>query len=109
MPPLSASDLLDVWDEGQGRPPTERSLLLLEAACGEADRDEVAGWSVGRRDGLLLTLREHLFGVSMQSVTACPACGERLELDFATTDVRATAPDAPPLSLSMDGYEIALR
>lgn len=114
MHPLSAAALLDIWDAGQGRPPTERALLLLEAACAEAGRDEIARWSVGWRDGRLLTLREHLFGVPMQSVTACPACGERLELDFATTDIRAPVPEAPPLprsmlSLALDGYAVTFR
>ena len=40
---------------------------------------------------------------------ACPLCGERLELDFTTTDIRAAAPEAPLLSVSLDGYEAAIR
>ena len=106
---LSANELLDVWDQGQGRPQTERALLLLEAVCREADWGEISRWSIGRRDGLLLTLREHLFGIPIQSVMACPLCGERLELDFTTTDIRAAALEAPLLSVSLDGYEAAIR
>ena len=110
MRSLAADDLLDVWDHGQGLASTERALLLLAAALAPATPGEIAGWSLGRRDGLLLTLREQLFGSQMRSVTACPTCGERLDLDFATTDIRAgNAAISGPLFLAMGGYEVVFR
>ena len=107
---ISAERLLQVWERGQLQAPVEKALTLLAAAYPDATREELAMLSIGRRDASLLTLREQLFGSQLSSLTDCPACGERLELNFNVADVRATSlPSDAPLSLSEAGYKLELR
>lgn len=106
---ISAESLLQVWERGQLLAPVEKALTLLAAANPEATREELAMMSIGRRDAHLLTLREQLFGSQLSSLTDCPACGERLELNFNVADIRATSPSDAPLALRESGYELELR
>jgi hypothetical protein len=70
---------------------------------------------LGRRDALLLALREQVFGPTLVSVVPCPECGEQQELAFNTDDVRAPLPGGKdnngfePLSLETQGYTITYR
>jgi hypothetical protein len=113
MHPISAQDMLQVWERGASRAPIARALLLLSAADPGSSWDALAALPVGRRDGLLLTLRRWAFGEKMVSVAECPDCGESLEVSFSVTDVRADSPDLPsdesPIHATIDGYEIAFR
>lgn len=112
MRPVSASELLNVWEHGQGQRSVQRALALLAAACPGTPPDELAKLSIGRRDALLLTLREWTFGSRMACVVACPACGERLEPSFDAADIRLeTAEEAGSgeLSLTFHGREVRFR
>jgi hypothetical protein len=71
-----------VWEGSLGRPGWERALLLLEQACPGATVDDLAAWSIGRRDAALFRLRAMLFGDRFESVTRCPACTAEAELTF---------------------------
>lgn len=114
MRPPSAQELLDAWERGLAEPPVQRALTLLAAACPGTPLEELAGESVGRRDGRLLTLREWTFGPRLVSIAACPACGERLETAFEVGDIRlepSGLPEQPPepLALAAEGYELTFR
>jgi hypothetical protein len=111
MRPLSESELLTVWEQGQNEPPYGRALLLLSAACPEQSPDELARISIGGRDACLLTLREWTFGSRLTAVITCPACGERLEVTVPVGDVRTAAPDPAreEFNLEMDGYRVDFR
>jgi len=127
MHPISAHDMLRVWERGSSRAHLDRALMLLSAANPEMSWDDLAALPVGRRDGLLLTLRRWAFGDTMVSVADCPACGESLELTFSVDDVQEKSPDtasASPMQAQrmqahrtetnrmqaeMDGYEIEFR
>ncbi len=107
---ISATSLLQVWERGQLQAPVEKALTLLAAAYPDASREELAMLSIGRRDAILLSLREQLFGSQLSSLTDCPACGEQLELNFNVADIRATSSSLPaPLSVCESGYELELR
>ena len=93
MPALTEQSMLRIWEEGQGRPPWARALLLLEAAEPGADRAALARLPVGERDARLLEVRAAVFGEALSSLADCPACGERLELSFSVGDVRLPAPE----------------
>lgn len=109
MRALSAAELLGAWERALGQTPLARSLTLLAAATGE-EPDQLALLSIGRRDAQLLTLRELTFGPQLTSVTACPGCGERLEMAFGVADLRA-APETTrnDYSLAFDGHEVLFR
>ena len=83
MRKLMAPELLEVWERGASQSPVERALTLLGAACPEQEGARLAALSIGRRDGLLLSVRESAFGPRVTAVTGCPACSEELEFGFA--------------------------
>ena len=74
MRALSASELLDLWERGASRSPIGRALEMLAAAAPEIDAPHLV--SIGRRDALLLALRERTFGSAIQAITSCGNCGE---------------------------------
>lgn len=80
----TASEFLAIWERGLERLPFERALDLLEAACPEAAREELAALSIGRRDSLLFGLREGTFGARMTALANCPRCQQPLELQMET-------------------------
>lgn len=111
MSTLSAARLLDVWEQGAGAPPYARAMLLLAAAWPSTPHDELAGWSLGRRDAALLDLRELLFGSAVESLATCPRCGAQSELSFQTAAIRAPFADAEPRQLQeqIDGHAFLVR
>lgn len=111
MHPLSASELLAVWERGRGQPPVRQALLLLEAACPDETPEALATLPVGRRDARLLKLRASMLGPRLESVVACPACGEPLEFSLeAKTLLAASEEDLPEtLTIQNDGYAISFR
>ena len=111
MRALSAIELLDVWERGQAETPLERALTLLAVARAESVPERLAQLSIGRRDALLLTLREWTFGAHFAGLASCLACGERLELTFEAGDIRTkTDPDPPEeFTLRVGSYEVCFR
>jgi hypothetical protein len=111
MRSLDAAELHSVWERGQDEPPVRRALALLAAACSETPADDLAGLGIGRRDRLLLELRERTFGPRLVSVASCPACGERLEVQLAVQDLLAAETDGEeaPLGLAEAGWEVRFR
>jgi hypothetical protein len=108
--PLSANDLLEVWEVGQDRHPLDRALTLLGAACPELAADELAGLSVGARDARLLTLRERTFGPRLTGFVECPRCAEGLEFEAAVADLRAPpTPDPGEESWELAVGDLSLR
>lgn len=132
MRPLSASQLLALWEHGLAQPFWQRALSLLAAALPDLSLETLANLPLGQRDACLLTLREHLFGPRLTSLATCPACGERLEVSFNVDDIQvgrlpasngepvpgasAAGPDEEKaleeegmLFLSIEGYEVTFR
>jgi hypothetical protein len=110
MRPLTAPELLEVWEHGRDAPPFRRALLLLAAACPEATFESLGELPIGARDERLLTLRAWTFGPRLTSVASCPACGERLELTFDVDDIRAGHElPADPLELQLAEYALRVR
>lgn len=111
MRPLSATELLEVWEQGSSLPLAQRALALLSIACPDLDREALARLSIGRRDGLLLSVRESVFGARLSGITNCPKCGEQLETYFYVEDLRTSTGSTAdePGALSADGYEVRFR
>ncbi len=111
MRALSSGELLDVWERGLPQTPARRALLLLEAACPETPPGVLARWSVGQRDAALLNLREWAFGARLSSLAACPACAERVELNFDASDIRVSQDVEPPetFALASGDHELLFR
>jgi len=108
MRSLSASELLAVWERGHGQSPIIRALFLLDASLTDQEPSKL---SVGRRDALLLSLREQLFGSQLTGIAACPNCMEMLELTFESSEIRAPTVDVQPATLTVKSgiYEARFR
>ncbi len=118
MHPLSARELLEVWEVGETQHPVDRALTLLAAAHPDRSRGDLAELSLGERDARLLALRESLFGSALVCVMTCPRCQERLELSLSTAELRALSrqceePGGDPArgvsDLTCGSYAIRLR
>lgn len=106
-----ADDLLRAWERCLDTDPTGRALGLLGAACPEFGQDELAEMPIGRRDGLLLDLRELLFGSELTVVVQCPGCGEPLESTFPADQLRVQPdPGSPAVQhVRAAGLDVAFR
>ena len=93
---LSASELLNVWECEKDQTSVKQALALLVVACPEESIETLAKLSIGRRDSLLLTLREWTFGSQLTGIASCPECCEHIELSFDVTDIRITPESAEP-------------
>jgi hypothetical protein len=104
------TELLRVWEQGAGKPAAIRALMLMTAVFPESDGGALARWNIGRRDRLLLNLRDALFGPDIHCLTDCTRCGEPIELDFRIDDIRV--PHGEPgraYHTAADGYEVRFR
>lgn len=108
MAVLTELELLTVWESGLDQPPVRRALTLAAVASG-ADVVELAELSVGRRDALLLALRQRCFGRRLPCVVGCPSCAERLELSLGVDDVRVEPPAADSAQVEIAGVRVTFR
>jgi hypothetical protein len=108
MRALSAADVLRVWEHGQASGLAARAIALLEAANpGDAG---VLDLPIGRRDALLLELRERTFGGRLDAIAACPACRDTIEFEFTTDDVRMSPPVSDDtVRIEAGGHQLAFR
>jgi hypothetical protein len=111
MNSLSASELLRLWERGLAYQPTERAFALLCATSPEVAPDALAQMTIGKRDALILRLRERTFGSQLVSTASCPQCGERLEFNFTIDELSSLgAGDVQDrFSLEVAGYEVEFR
>lgn len=108
---LTAKEILDVWEIGQYQMPAERALSLLSTFCPQTPREDLERMSIGKRDELLLSFRELLFGSQFRATTRCPHCRSILDLGFRASEVRTNVPDQQPesFSVTVGEYELNCR
>lgn len=113
MRPLTAAELLTVWERGLNQTPLERMLGLLAAACPESDGEAIAAWPIGRRDAGLMRLREWMFGPRLANTAQCPQCAQRVEWESRVSDFLPTEDPAHETTASFEistaGYEVHFR
>ena len=96
MKALSPADILRIWEEGEARHPLDRALLPLAAALPDWTWPELASLSVGRRDGLLLRLRELTLGAQLEMLASCPHCRELMEFEADAGELCVSDPTREP-------------
>jgi len=108
MPPIAIDDatLLDAWDRASPLTRPWRELTLL-AAAGESV-EALARLPVGERDRRLLGLRSAVLGDRLECETACPECGERLELVLSANALECPAVE-PDLESTVEDGEYRVR
>lgn len=116
MKTLSASELVATWERTIHQSPVQQALGLLSTAFPEYSPDQLARLRIGKRDALLFTLRERLFGSSLSGVVLCPKCRQRIELHCEVSDLRVEPavldvvnPDETVMMLTMEGYRVEFR
>ena len=110
MRALTSAELFDVWERGYRQTWPRKALLLLATACPELGDGDLGAMPIGRRDGLLLTLRDWLFGPELTVVTACPACAASLESTLQADDLRLdSASEGVVHAINIDGWRVAFR
>lgn len=103
-------ELLRVWETSQHQSSAYQALQLLAAAHPDQAWETLSQLSVGQRDGLLLTLRQQLFGPTLACVADCPTCSDRVEITLRVADLHLpTQPVTPPFTLKVEGYEVQFR
>jgi hypothetical protein len=116
MNPLSAAQLLILWEQGLNQPLLQKTFNLVAASCPEIDAEAAARLSIGERDARLLALREWMFGSRLVNMADCPSCSERVEWDTRIEDIRlqpvpsdGSAQEAREFSLEKDEFSVRFR
>lgn len=110
--PLSAQEMLVIWERGLHQHPVERALTMLSVALPEFAPDALLALTIGQRDTCLLTLHEITFGTRLESYAECPACQERLEFTLNVSDIRVADEGKDVVGeqqATIDGYEVRFR
>ncbi len=107
--PLSAGDILQLWEWGQDKHPLDRALALLALACPESTPEQLQSLTIGQRNSRLLTLREKTLGPTLKGFAQCAQCGTSLEFSLEVAALRRPEPDAQAYRLAVDGLEIHFR
>jgi hypothetical protein len=105
MRALSTADFLALWERGRHLHPLDRGLLAIHTAFPETRGESVADWPLGRRNRALVQLRCSCFGPALQYWTACPQCGEKIEVSLPAEDIALWQDEDPPVeqTVTVDG------
>lgn len=109
MRPLSANDIVQLWEWGRDKHPIDRALALLALACPEWTPEQLQGLTVGQRNSRLLALREETLGSTLKGYAECARCRAPLEFSLAVSAIRRPEPDAHAYTLQVDGLELRFR
>ena len=112
-PAAVVQSLLHAWETLHPAAAPERAIGLLDAAWPDHGPEQWRQLSIGDRDRLLFLLQSCLFTDTLETVVACPACGERLESRFNVEDVCQPPQQWPqppePMELRYDGWRVRFR
>lgn len=93
---LTAGQIIDLVDSGEGCGPAEQGRLLLTSARPTWDAAELDAADLGAREACALELRRSTFGSLLPARTTCPSCGQALAVDVDIERVQQRiAPAAP--------------
>jgi hypothetical protein len=91
---MTQSEMLALWEAGQGLAPLDRAVLAARATSRNAEGN-AADWPLGMRNRVLARLHCAQFGGVLCGFTRCRECGEQLEFNF---DARTVAEARPQQS-----------
>jgi hypothetical protein len=106
------AQLLQVWERGGDPSAAAHGLLLLGCSCDdEGSVEALAALPLGRRDALLIELRERLFGAAIDALATCPQCAATVEATFRCDDLRLSDPGvaASTLEHAAHGMHVQFR
>lgn len=108
---LSASQVLDLCEAGNGQSWLSKAGALMRVALPEADDTELRSAPVAAVDRALLRLRIASFGHWVPIRADCPGCAEQLEADIDLRELLSGAPPESPKTviLSIGDSEVECR
>lgn len=83
MQNLTDEDILYLWESNIDSHPMDKALAILSRALPEFNRDQLAYLTQGKRDNLLLQVRQSTFGDLLQTFAQCPGCGRVAEFSLS--------------------------
>ena len=89
------SVLLDAWDAGSALPEVARGCAVL-AAASIVDRDTAFDLPMGFVAELALRCHVEVFGVDLDGLATCTACGSDLELSLSLDELMSGSGSSPP-------------
>jgi hypothetical protein len=111
MNSLSASQIIQIWEQGRDQHPVDRALTILVPAYPEMTRDALADLSIGTRDAFLLAVREQTFGDTLNGAADCPQCSDSLEFSIGIETIRTEPKSVTerPSTLMLDDHVVEFR
>lgn len=112
MKPVSASDLLSLWERGLNQSLIQNTLNLLALACPEMALNDIGTLSIGERDARLLQLRKWMFGPCLKNIVNCPECTKLVEWENDIENIQLQSvqnKEQKELSLRVDEYSVRFR
>ena len=112
MCPLTATDILRIWEIAERQGPFDQALTILAVTYPERSMDQLADLSLAQRDRLLFKLRRQLFGSELSGFVECPECRERLEFSLGISEICGTRPAEIAFdeqSFSVEGFDFRFR
>jgi hypothetical protein len=109
---LSSQDILALWEAGEHSHDVDKALLIAAAAYPDLAWDDLARLPLGRRDSLIIRLRERMLGDRIPIAVQCPTCQERLEFDTSASELLSCCPatdTAAEIELNIAGYRVLAR
>jgi hypothetical protein len=121
--PLTAEEILWLWERGQRQHPAERVLTLLSHARADVPFSALSAMTVGESETALLELRVRTLGRELRTLDTCPTCATKVELEVdAQALASAVAPAAlpegdpirtdaggAPLDIDIEGWHVRFR
>jgi hypothetical protein len=85
---LSQERLLALWDRSLGLSPVYFGLDIIRESFPEINRERVMMLPLGKRDSLLMKIREKIFGSGFTNTANCPSCEEKVEWEMDIHDFK---------------------
>ena len=109
MRPLTAANIVMIWDQGRAWHPIDRALLLLAYALPEVPSEKLPALSVGQRNLRLLQTRQLTIGNQLEGLVTCPKCHESLELVVQVSQILLGEPEIKIQELEIGPWRVRFR
>lgn len=108
---LSGPELLEIWERGSNLPLLQKKILLANLAVEESGTKPVSELSVGEAEVSMAKLHQLLFGRQIEATASCPACGQRIELQFDLNEIalNTTREPSSPLTRIIGSLRVDFR
>jgi hypothetical protein len=83
----SAHSVLRTWETARSLSSAGRADVLVSLSNPELSSAALRDLSLGKRDGILLELRQLLFGPRLSAISACGQCAQPVQMDFRVAQI----------------------